>query len=163
MSDDILRLEHFLPYRLNRLADAASREFSTIYRDRHGLTRPEWRTLATLGQFGTTTATAIGTHSAMHKTKVSRAVFELEKRKWLLRATDEHDRRVEHLSLTAAGRRAYRDLIPLARAFEARFLAALEARERTAILEAVTLLEQAAGLCASRSKAASAAVASQPG
>ena len=128
MSDDILRLEHFLPYRLNRLADAASREFSTIYRDRYGLTRPEWRTLATLGQFGTTTATAIGAHSAMHKTKVSRAVFELEKRKWLVRATDGHDRRVEHLSLTPAGLRTYRDLIPLARAFETRFLAALDAR-----------------------------------
>ncbi|TIQ53863.1 MAG: winged helix-turn-helix transcriptional regulator, partial [Mesorhizobium sp.] len=65
MSNDVLCLEHFLPYRLNRLADAISREFSKIYKDRYGLSRPEWRTLATLGQFGTTTATAIGAHSAM--------------------------------------------------------------------------------------------------
>ena len=91
-------MENFLPYRLNRIAEAVSREFSKLYRDRHDLTRPEWRTLATLGQFGTMTATAIGEHSTMHKTKVSRAVSELEKRKWLTRAPDEADRRTEHLS-----------------------------------------------------------------
>ena len=50
MDIEILELEMFLPYRLNRLADAVSREFSKIYRDRYGLTRPEWRTLAGLGQ-----------------------------------------------------------------------------------------------------------------
>ncbi|MET0169638.1 MAG: MarR family transcriptional regulator, partial [Aliihoeflea sp.] len=57
MSDATLELETFLPYRLNRLADAVSRDFSSIYRDRHGMTRPEWRLLATLGQYGTMTAT----------------------------------------------------------------------------------------------------------
>jgi len=40
-----LELETFLPYRLNRLADVVSRDFAKIYRDRHGLTRPEWRLL----------------------------------------------------------------------------------------------------------------------
>src|SRR4051794_40868674 len=74
MKAEMLELETFLPYRLYRLADAVSREFSTIYSDRFGLTRPEWRTLAGLGQHGTTTATALGEQSAMHKTKVSRAV-----------------------------------------------------------------------------------------
>ena len=108
MEPEILELEIFLPYRLNRLAEAVSREFSKIYRDRFGLTRPEWRTLATLGAFGTITATAIGEHSSMHKTKVSRAVAELERRKWLTRVADAADRRVEHLALTKAGRSAYR-------------------------------------------------------
>ena len=146
MCDGRLLLEDFLPYRLNRLADVISREFSTIYKDRYGLTRPEWRTLATLGQFGTTTATAIGAHSAMHKTKVSRAVFELEKRHWLVRTPDGQDRRIEHLSLTKAGMAAYRDLLPLARAFERRFLDMLSEVEREAILGALVSLERAAGL-----------------
>ena len=60
MADDILILEDFLPYRLNRLAEAVSRDFSRIYRERYGLTRPEWRTLAALGQYGTMTAKQIG-------------------------------------------------------------------------------------------------------
>jgi DNA-binding MarR family transcriptional regulator len=118
MPDEILVLEHFLPYRLNRLADAISRDFSRIYRERFGLTRPEWRLLAALGELGTMTATEVGRHSSQHKTKVSRAVAALEKRRWLTRAADEADRRVERLTLTKAGQDAYRELVPLAKAFD---------------------------------------------
>lgn len=118
MDPERLELERFLPYRLNRLADAVSREFSALYRERHGLTRPEWRLLATLGQYETMTATEVGRHSSMHKTKVSRAVTALEKRRWLTRETSEADRRVERLRLTKAGREAYLDLVPVAKAFE---------------------------------------------
>lgn len=118
MSDDIVVLENFLPYRLMRLSEAVSREFAKAYHDRYGLTRPQWRVFATLGQYGTMTATAIGAHSAMHKTKVSRAVAALEKRKWLERETDPTDRRVERLTLTKTGRAAYRDMVPVARGFE---------------------------------------------
>ena len=74
---ETLDLESFLPYRLNRIADVVSRRFAAVYRERHGLTRPEWRALATIGQFGTVTASRIVEHSAMHKTKVSRAVAAL--------------------------------------------------------------------------------------
>jgi DNA-binding MarR family transcriptional regulator len=61
----------------------------------------------------------------MHKTKVSRAVSALEKRRWLVRETDEADRRVEHLRLTKAGEEAYRTMVPLARAFERRLLSGI--------------------------------------
>lgn len=141
MDAEHLELESFLPYRLNRLADAVSREFAAIYRERYGLTRPEWRLLATLGQYGTMTATEIGRHSAMHKTKVSRAVSALEKRRWIVRTSNEADRRVEHLKLTTAGGEAYRVLVPLARAFEARLMARIGDAERAAVSSALRLLE----------------------
>ena len=141
--DDVLDLETFLPYRLNRLADAISRDFARIYRDRHGLTRPEWRALATLGQFGRMTATAIGEHSAMHKTKVSRAVAALEQRKWLSREVDAEDRRVEYLTLTRAGVSAYRDMVPLMKAHEARVLEAAGPGGRLSLADALALLEAA--------------------
>ncbi|HWK67546.1 MAG TPA: MarR family transcriptional regulator [Rhizobiaceae bacterium] len=141
--DDVLALEGFLPYRLNRLADAVSRQFQKIYKQRHGLTRPEWRTLATLGQFGTMTATAIGGHSSMHKTKVSRAVAALEQRKWLERAVDPGDRRVEHLRLTKAGGKIYREMVPLARDFEKAMLDGLSDTERAAVGKALSALETA--------------------
>ncbi|MER9075813.1 MarR family transcriptional regulator [Mesorhizobium sp. M0904] len=140
---EILELESFLPYRLYRLADAVSREFSRVYKDRHGLTRPEWRTLAGLGQHGTMTATALGEQSAMHKTKVSRAVAELERRRWLSRTPDEKDRRVEHLGLTKAGVAAYREMVPLAKEFERELLARLSPAERVAIVGGVAALEAA--------------------
>ncbi|MER8605280.1 MarR family transcriptional regulator [Mesorhizobium sp. M1156] len=142
---EILELESFLPYRLYRLADAVSREFSRIYKDRHGLTRPEWRTLAGLGQHGTMTATALGEQSAMHKTKVSRAVAELERRRWLSRTPDEKDRRVEHLTLTKVGIAAYREMVPLAKAFERELLEKLRNSDRAAIEAALAALESRLG------------------
>lgn len=142
MSRSTLELENFLPYRLNRLADSVSREFSRIYRDRHAMTRPEWRLLATLGQYGTMTATQIGRHSAMHKTKVSRAVTALEQRGWLKREAHAGDRRLEHLALTKAGKTAYRELVPLAKAFEKSVLDTLCAADRQIVLAALEILEK---------------------
>lgn len=143
MTDDVLALETFLPYRLNRLAEDVSRNFSKIYNDRFGLTRPEWRLLATLGQYGTMTATAVGLHSAMHKTKVSRAVAALQQRHWLSRTPHEADRRIEHLRLTIAGLAAYREMVPLAKAFEAKLLAALPNADREAVIRLITQLAAA--------------------
>ncbi|TIP03492.1 MAG: MarR family transcriptional regulator [Mesorhizobium sp.] len=143
MEPEILDLESFLPYRLYRLADTVSRQFSRIYKERHGLTRPEWRTLSGLGQGGTMTATELGEQSAMHKTKVSRAVAELERRRWLTRTPDKKDRRVEHLVLTKAGLAAYREMVPLAKAFERELLARLSAEERAAIVTGIAALEGA--------------------
>jgi len=145
MEPEILELDSFLPYRLYRLADTVSREFSRIYKERHGLTRPEWRTLSGLGQRSTMTATELGEQSAMHKTKVSRAVAELERRRWLIRTPDETDRRVEHLTLTKAGFAAYREMVPLAKAFERELLGKLSAEERAAIAKGIAALEAALG------------------
>lgn len=120
-----LALEGFLPYRLARAAEIISRQFATLYRERHGLTRPEWRTLATIGQFDRITATEIGAHSSMHKTKVSRAIRALEERNWITRQVDEVDRRIEHIELTREGRTHYRDLVTLARSYEAKLVEVL--------------------------------------
>jgi DNA-binding MarR family transcriptional regulator len=136
-----LSLEEFLPYRLNRLADAVSRGFARIYRERHGMTRPEWRLLATLGQYGTMSAKSVGSHSAMHKTKVSRAVRALQERRWLARHADPKDRRVEQLELTRAGREVYRELVPLAKSFEAELLGRMDKAEAAALLAGLSALE----------------------
>lgn len=141
-----LALEAFLPYRLNRLADVVSRKFAKVYKDRYGLTRPEWRALATLGQFGSLTSTEIVNHSAMHKTRVSRAVSSLEKRHWLKRSTDSDDRRVEHLVLTRAGEKVYRDLVPLAADFEMQVYGNLGKRDAAAVKAGLAVLERQLGL-----------------
>ncbi len=120
-----LDLEGFLPYRLNRIGSAISQEFRSVYGPHHDLTIPEWRVLATLGQFDEMGAKAIGLHSTMHKTKVSRAVRALEDRRWLRRRESEADRREEALSLTTQGRKAYSDIVPRALAFEKRIMDAL--------------------------------------
>lgn len=140
-----LALEGFLPYRLNRLAAAVSQAFRAVYGPHHDLTVPEWRVLATLGQFETMSAKAIGGHSAMHKTKVSRAVRALEERRWLRRRESLGDRREEMLSLTPLGQKAYAEIVPRALAFEVQMLAALGPGERD-VLAALAGLEKAAGI-----------------
>ena len=136
-----LDLERFLPYRLNRISTAVSQEFRSVYGPHHDLTIPEWRVLATLGQFDQMGAKAIGAHSSMHKTKVSRAVRALEERRWLKRRESSEDRREEILTLTALGRKVYDDIVPRAIAFEKRLLAAL-GPEAASLLLTLDKLEQ---------------------
>lgn len=125
-----LKLEAFLPYRLNVLASLVSQALSRIYVERYGLGVPEWRVLVTLGQFGVMTGKAIGAHSHMHKTKVSRAVALLEKRRLLARRTNREDMREAFLSLTAAGRTMYEELAPHALDFARRLTEILTPAER---------------------------------
>jgi len=125
-----LDLERFLPYRLDILAESASRGLSRIYKDKYGLGVPEWRVLAHLGQYAPITAKAIAAHSRMHKTKVSRAVAALEELGFLARSGSDADRREELLSLTARGKAAYDDLAPKAADFARHLLDDLSATER---------------------------------
>lgn len=143
-----LQLESFLPYRLNRATALAIGEFSRIYRAEFGLTVPEWRVLATLNALTSATATEIGRDSAMHKTKVSRAVASLQQRRWVARATDEKDRRIEHITLTAGGKAAFRRLAPKMLAFEEKLLSRLTAAERRDLLRGLDVLEKALGIAA---------------
>ena len=99
-----------------------SQALSRIYADRYKIGVPEWRVLVTLGEFGVMTAKAIGAHSHMHKTKVSRAVALLERRKLVTRRANRADLREAFLSLTPAGRDIYTELAPIALDFARQLL-----------------------------------------
>jgi len=137
-----LKLDEFLPYRLNVVASLVSQALSRIYVDRYGLGVPEWRILVTLGEFEAMTAKAIGAHSHMHKTKVSRAVSALERRKLIVRRENRADRREAFLSLTPAGRAIYHDLAPGALDFAHRLLGSIEPADREAFERAVDRLTE---------------------
>jgi DNA-binding MarR family transcriptional regulator len=138
---DGLLLEHFVPFRLNRLADAVSVKLSEIYRDRFGLEISEWRILVTVGQGEACTAQFVAASTRMHKTRVSRAVAALEARKLLRRAVNATDGREMALELTREGRRTYAALVPLALQRESRLLACLSRAERSTFLTALGKLE----------------------
>src|SRR5262249_562666 len=143
-----LKLEEYLPYRLNILASLSSHALSRIY-ERYSLGVPEWRVLVTLGQYGTMTGKEIGAHSHMHKTKVSRAGSALEKRKLLTRGTTGGDLRESGVSVTGDGGTIYLDLAPLALDFARRLQEAIDPADRMAFDRAVAhLTERAASLAA---------------
>jgi len=148
-----LKLEHFLPYRLNVAASLVSQALSRIYGDRYGIGVPEWRVVVTLGQHGLMTGKAIGSHSNMHKTKVSRAVALLEKRKLIARRPNRADLREAFLVLTPAGRAMYDDLAPIALDFASRLSEAVDTADRAAFERAIDrLIERSAKIGAEFTK-----------
>ena len=98
----LLQLEDFLPHRLNVLSSLVSQALTRVY-GRYGIGIPEWRVLVTLGEYGVMTGKAVGAQTHMHKTKVSRAVAQLEQRKFLTRRANRADLR-EVVPVADAGR-----------------------------------------------------------
>jgi DNA-binding MarR family transcriptional regulator len=135
-----LKLDEFLPYRLNVCANLVSQALSRVYSERYKIGVPEWRVLVTLGEFGLMTAKAIGQHSHMHKTKVSRAVALLERRKLVVRRANRADLREAFLSLTPAGRDVYNDLAPMALDFARGLMETVDAADRAALDRALRTL-----------------------
>jgi DNA-binding MarR family transcriptional regulator len=135
-----LQLEHFLPYQLNVVASLVSQALSRVYARRYRIGVPEWRLLVTLGQYGVMTGKAIGAHTHMHKTKVSRAAAILEKRKLVARRSNRADMRESFLSLTASGQAMYEELAPHALEFARRLTEILTPADREAFDRAVKQL-----------------------
>lgn len=137
-----LRLEQFLPYRLNVVGFFASRGLARIYGERFGIGIPEWRVIAMLGEFGKLTSRDIGELSQMHKTKVSRAVSELDTRGLVERSENRDDRREAFVALSAPGRRIYDEIVPMALAFEQRLLDGISSEERTSFERVLATLTE---------------------
>ncbi len=149
--DDVaLKLEEFLPYRLNVCASLVSQALSRIYTERYKIGVPEWRVLVTLGQFGAMTAKGVGVHSHMHKTKVSRAVSLLERRKLVTRRVNRADLREAFLSLTPSGRDIYSELAPIALEFARKLLETVDADDRAALDRAIKKLTERSAQLAPR-------------
>jgi DNA-binding MarR family transcriptional regulator len=135
-----LRLEEFLPYRLNVCSSLVTQALSRIYAARYRMAVPEWRVLVTLGGLGPMTAKAIGRHSHMHKTKVSRAVALLERRKLVSRRANRADLREAFLSLAPAGRDVYNELAPAALTFVQQLIETMDPADRDVFDRALSKL-----------------------
>lgn len=130
MPNDRLVLDDFVPYRLSVLTNRVSDAIARHYSERFGLSIPEWRVMAVLGETPGLSAREVAARTAMDKVQVSRAVASLIEAGSVRRRPDDADGRVSHLELTRAGRAAYDEIVPLALGLEKTFLCALSAEER---------------------------------
>jgi DNA-binding MarR family transcriptional regulator len=145
----LLKLEEFLPHRLNVLSSLVSQALTRVYGRRYGIGIPEWRVLVTLGEYGVMTGKAVGAHTHMHKTKVSRAVAQLEERNLVARRANRADLREAFLSLTPAGRAIYEEAAPIALEFTQRLSEVVSSADRPAFDRAIKqLTERSATLVA---------------
>lgn len=127
----------FTPYRLAVAAKRTSEELARLYRARFGITIPEWRVLVHLAHSGKVSVRDIEARVAMEKYEVSRAAKRLRESGLIERKENPEDRRLVVLSLTPKGREMMAELLPLAKAHQAR----LEARLGEAFAELEAGLE----------------------
>ncbi|MCA3555107.1 MarR family transcriptional regulator [Aestuariivirga sp.] len=132
-----------MPFRLNVLAQTVSERLSAVYAGKFNLDIPQWRILANLASRGDMTAQEIARVTHGHKSTISRAVRELEDRGLIARKVSSSDRRSFTLTLTGAGRRMFRRLLPLVLDFERNLIAALSDADARSLLKGLTALEAA--------------------
>lgn len=125
-----LDLDRFMPYRLSVLSNRVSGAIARHYSERFGLSIPEWRVMAVLGDTPGLSARDVAIRTAMDKVQVSRAVASLMRARRVARAEDAKDGRITRLSLTRQGTAIYHEIVPLALHLEDLLLSALGADER---------------------------------
>ena len=120
-------LENFLPYQLSILANRISKDFSKEYISRFSLNNAEWRIIAHLSQESKPISIReIYQKVGLEKSKVSRAVSKLAKRRLLSKKVNLSDKRLVDLKLTKVGREIIDEMTEIAMDFEARFLQKIE-------------------------------------
>jgi DNA-binding MarR family transcriptional regulator len=142
--DPALRLDDFLPYRLSVTANAVSDVIASSYQSRFGLSIPQWRLMAVLGEDGPMTPQALCTRTVMDKVTVSRAAAALHERKLVEREPNASDGRSHRVGLTRAGQDLYAQIAPLALTHEARLMDTFTPFERTTMQRLLRRLQAAA-------------------
>ncbi len=132
-TENILALTHILS---NRIGQAFHDEVVAA----NGLTLAEWRVILTLAHAPGMTAAEITDRWAMDKMAINRAIRRLERAGRLSRRRRTDDRRSYALTLTPAGRRLYRKVVPTANARYRDLVACLTAEEQAALRTALAKL-----------------------
>ena len=151
-----LVLNEYLPYQLanlaRRISDACNEEYGLPY----GISVAEWRILARLGQNIESQniedhnihaqqtemhSRGLGDITFMDKSRVSRALKQLQDKGYLSRRPDPADNRASFLCLTDEGVTLYQKIVPLALNWETQFLSALGGTEYRDLQRVISKLE----------------------
>lgn len=124
-----LHMDSFLPSLIRNLSEGIALSMSRQITGPFRLTMTEWRILLQLAEHEALTASDIVNYSAMEKSKVSRAIKNLEARDLVTRQVAANDHRVKRLTLTETGRKRYQALVPRILAWEKELIDNLEVSE----------------------------------
>ncbi|WP_126172075.1 MarR family winged helix-turn-helix transcriptional regulator [Altericroceibacterium xinjiangense] len=127
--DTANRLADFLPYQLSVTSNAVSGRIAQEYRSRFGLSVPEWRVMAVLGDAGAVTQRDLTQLTLMDKVAVNRACKVLEERGLAVRQPNALDGRSHLLQLTQEGETMHGEIMPLAVEMEQRLFTNFSADE----------------------------------
>ncbi len=122
-------MDSFLPTVVRNLSEGMALSMSRRITGPFRLTFTEWRILLQLAEHEALTASDIVDYSAMEKSKVSRALAQLEAHGLVSRSVAEDDHRVKLLRLTETGLKRYRAIVPRVLDWERELIDGLEAAE----------------------------------
>lgn len=138
-------LDHLLLYRLSRLLDVAGSLVTRLCEGRYGITRREWRLLATLARHGALSSSALAEQAQLDRARTSKALGSLVAKQLVSRVQPAGDRRQVQVALTDAGRALYDALFPLVAALNAELLTCLEPGQAQTLDAALARLQTQAG------------------
>ena len=136
-----LLLNQFFPYLMANLAKRISDSCASIYSDEFDLSIPEWRILARLAENERQNSLELARITFMDKSKVSRAVKQLDCKGYLRKDKHNEDNRVTFLSLNAKGKNLYHRIAPQALAWESRLLGVLDVTEYRDLIRIIQKLD----------------------
>ena len=118
LEDGVFMIEDWLPYEFSFVANRVSSTLSEMYGQRYGFSVTGWRVVAALGTHPNISAKELAELIGMDQVSITRAVGKLSGSGMVLRRGDTGDRRRVNLQLSAKGKAAYEDVLPLAQRIE---------------------------------------------
>ena len=116
--DRSLPLEQWISYRFGLILSRVGKFTADMYRTKHQLSQPAWRSLAVIARYEPLSAKELAGRTSSDPFKVARALEALTTQGLIERDADPSDRRKARLRLTRKGWLVYRDVERLSQNLE---------------------------------------------
>src|SRR5690606_35236928 len=103
----------FMPYVLNQATAALNADFQQVLRS-EGMTLLHWRVLAFLAETDGLGVSALGRVTGVDQATLSRALTVMERAGYIARRPSAQDQRVVAIKILPAGKRQFKQVLPLA-------------------------------------------------
>jgi DNA-binding MarR family transcriptional regulator len=145
-------LDDLLLYRLSRLLSVAGGMVIRLCEGRFGITRREWRLIATLASQGELGSSQLAGHAQLDRARTSKAIRTMVAKDLVSRTHPAGDRRQVVLRLTAQGQAVYDALYPIVTAINSELMSVLSAGEAGVLDAALDRLQARAEAMVARSE-----------
>lgn len=141
MSDQtVIDRKTFVPYLLEAITNRIGANAARIYWAEFGIGLAEWRVLSALAIEPGTTVMRISELSAIDQGAVSRSIFSLSERGYLIAEVDPLDRRRRTLTITSSGQTLHDRMLQRALLEQEKLLSGLAESERASLVKALQKL-----------------------
>ena len=134
-----MKLNDMLAYKVAMLSNDLSQSLASIYRP-FGLSMPEWRVVATLGNNNAMLSQNIAIATRLDKVQISRALQQLENKRLVTRMASERDKRAVNVALSEKGKNIFNEITPLFSQWQAEKIKNITADEYNTFLKVMNSL-----------------------